>query len=149
MGAIRHIGLVVPDPEAAEGYYRMLFEMELVGREAELEDGLWYCLPFDKTWEDARAAGIELGMTALRKGDLVLALFQGDAPQGQLFAVGLRATEAEIAGIRARLSGDAVLEADRPGALAFTDRYRILWQIGSPESTFSTSGEFAGRWIDF
>lgn len=69
MTGIRHIALVVPDLRAAEGYYQWVFDMELIGREAELDDGLWYTLPFDKGWDDAEAAGVALGMLALRKGD--------------------------------------------------------------------------------
>jgi hypothetical protein len=64
--------------------------MELIGREAELEDGLWYTLPHDKNWKDAEAAGIEQDMLALRKGDIVLALFPGLEKAGQVFAIGLK-----------------------------------------------------------
>ena len=80
--SLRHIALVVPDLKAAEANYQPLFEMQLIGREAQLGDGLWYTLPFDKNWEDAEAAGIESGMLALRSGAFVLALFQGEAPLG-------------------------------------------------------------------
>jgi catechol 2,3-dioxygenase-like lactoylglutathione lyase family enzyme len=41
----RHIALVVRDLQEAEHYYLDLFEMELLGREAQLEDGLWCTLP--------------------------------------------------------------------------------------------------------
>jgi len=37
----RHIALRVPDLRAAEGYYRSIFGIRLIGREAELKDGLW------------------------------------------------------------------------------------------------------------
>ncbi len=80
----RHVALVVPDLRQAEQYYLSLFDMELIGPEAELEDGKWYTLPPNKGWEEAEAAGIELGMLALRKGDIVLALFPGSAPPGQV-----------------------------------------------------------------
>ena len=56
IGFIRHIALFVPDLRQAEAFFQSLFDMELLGREAELEDGLWYTLPFDKGWEDAQAA---------------------------------------------------------------------------------------------
>jgi catechol 2,3-dioxygenase-like lactoylglutathione lyase family enzyme len=46
--SIRHIALFVPDLRAAERYSQSIFDMELIGREAELADGLWYTLPFDK-----------------------------------------------------------------------------------------------------
>jgi catechol 2,3-dioxygenase-like lactoylglutathione lyase family enzyme len=35
--SFRHLALVVPDLRAAEDYYRSIFDMELIGREAELD----------------------------------------------------------------------------------------------------------------
>jgi hypothetical protein len=122
--------------------------MQLIGREAQLEDGLWYTLPFDKGWDDARAAGIELGMVALRKGEIVLALFAGDAPQGQVFAIGLCTSAEEIAGIRSRLSPDAEVGTDASDNLEFRDPYQIIWQISVPGNEFRTAGDFAGRWLE-
>jgi catechol 2,3-dioxygenase-like lactoylglutathione lyase family enzyme len=145
--SFRHIALVVPDLRAAEAYYRPLFEMQLIGREAELDDGLWYTLPFDKGWDEAEKAGVGLGMLALRNGEFVLALFRGDAPQGQVFAIGLHMTEEEIARVRARLPVDAVVLEDRPDSLTFRDRYQIMWQISVPGTEFRTAGNFAKRWI--
>jgi catechol 2,3-dioxygenase-like lactoylglutathione lyase family enzyme len=147
MTSIRHIALFVPGLRTAEAYYRPLFEMQLIGREAELDDGLWYTLPFDKGWEDAETAGIELGMLALHSGEFVLALFQGDAPQGQVFAIGLSLPEEEIARVRARLPGDVEVYEDSPDSISFRDRYRINWQISVPGNEFRTAGEFANRWI--
>jgi catechol 2,3-dioxygenase-like lactoylglutathione lyase family enzyme len=144
----RHIALVVPNLRQAEAYYQSLFDMELIGREAELEDGLWYSLPFDKGWDDAQAAGIELGMLALRKGEIVLALFAGDAPQGQVYAIGISLPAEEIARIRSRLSSDAAVWMDEPGSLGFRDPYQIIWQISIPGTAFRTSGDYAGRWLE-
>ncbi|HRQ41536.1 MAG TPA: hypothetical protein PLD25_26750 [Chloroflexota bacterium] len=155
MTSIRHIALVVPDLRTAEAYYRPLFEMQLIGREVLLDDGLWYTLsfdaaqdkPFDKSWDDAEAAGITPGMVALRKGDFILALFQGERPSGQVFAIGLHMIEDEIARVRAHLPTDATIMEDSAEALAFRDPYRIMWQITVPGSEFRTTGEFANRWI--
>ncbi len=41
MTTLRHIALLVPDLRAAEQYYQAVFEMEVIGREALLKDGLW------------------------------------------------------------------------------------------------------------
>ncbi len=146
--SLRHIAMFVPDLQAAEKYYQSLLGMDLIGREAELDDGLWYTLPSNKGWGDARVAGIELGMLALRKGEIVLALFSGDAPQGQVFAVGLSMSLEEIAGIRSRLPADAEVETDEPDSLEFRDPYRISWQISVPENEFRTAGDFADRWLE-
>ncbi len=49
--SVRHIALLVPKLQAAESNYQMVFEIELIGREALLNDGLWYTLPFNRSWE--------------------------------------------------------------------------------------------------
>jgi len=111
---IRHIALFVPDLRTAERYYQSVFDMELIGREAELADGLWYTLPFDKGWDDADAADIKLDMLALRKDEFALAFFRGDAPVGQINVIGLRMSIEEIAKVRARLPEDTqVLEDEQ------------------------------------
>ena len=121
--------------------------MELVGREAELPDGLWYTLLFDKGWDDAEAAGIELGMVFLRKDDFGLGLFKGAGTAGQIYLIGLKMPMEEIAKVRARLPKDTQISKDRPDSLEFTDAYLITWQIVLPESDFRTPGDFANRWL--
>lgn len=149
IGSLRHIALFVPDLQEAEEYYRSLFGMVLIGREAEGDDGLWYTLPIDKGWDDARAAGLDLDMVALRRGEIVLALFAGDAPQGQVFAIGLSLPPEEIAAVRARLPGDAEPSRDEPDNIEFLDPYQITWQISAPGDRFRTAGDIAGRWLEF
>jgi catechol 2,3-dioxygenase-like lactoylglutathione lyase family enzyme len=145
--SLRHIALFVPDLRTVEHYYQSIFDMELIGREAELADGLWYTLPFDKGWDDAEAAGIELGMLALRKNEFGLALFRGDAPAGQVNVIGLKMPMEEIARVRARLPQDTQVSEDEPDYLEFRDPYHITWQIMLPESKFRTAGDFANRWL--
>lgn len=148
MTSIRHIALSVADLQSAEAYYRPLFDMRLIGREAQLDDGLWYTLPFDKNWEDAEAAGVRMGMVALRNGAFVLALFQSDACLGQLFAIGLTLSQETMAVVRARLHDDAQLLMDNARTLSFRDRYQITWQLAVLENEFSTAGHIANRWLD-
>lgn len=145
--SVRHIALFVPDLRVAERYYQSIFDMELIGREAELADGLWYTLPFNKGWDEADAAGIKLDMLALRKDEFGLALFRGDAPPGQVNVIGLRMPMEEIARVRGRLPGDTQVLEDAPDYLEFRDPYQINWQIMLPESKFSTSGDIANRWL--
>ena len=143
---VRHIALFVPDLQQAEEFYRDLFEMDLIGREAEKEDGLWYTLPFDKGWEDARASRVELGMTALRRGNFVLALIRGTNPPGQVYAIGLAAPREEIRAIYKRLPTHLKIEVFQPDSLQFVDPYHITWQIDVGPA-FRTAGDFAGRWL--
>ena len=144
--SVSHIALFVPDLQEAEKFYMDLFDMELVGREIEKENGLWYTLPFNKGWEDAKAAGLDLDMIALRKGKFVLALFKGANPPGQVYAIGLSATEKEIKDIHEKLSSDIKIDEFHPDRLEFMDPYRITWQI-AVEPVFHTSGDFTNRWI--
>jgi catechol 2,3-dioxygenase-like lactoylglutathione lyase family enzyme len=144
--SVSHIALVVPDLQKAERFYQDLFEMELIGREIEKEDGLGYTLPFDKGWEEVKAAGVVLDMTALRKGKFVLALFRGAKPPGQVFVIGLSTGKEEIKAIHDRLHADIKIEVYQPDRLEFIDPYSITWQI-AVEPTFRTAGDFANRWI--
>lgn len=145
---LRHIALVVPDLPEAEAYYQSLFHMELLGRETELDDGHWYTLPVDKGWEDAEAAGIELRMLALRKGDVVLALFSGPQRLGQVFAIGLAMPHAQVAEVRSQLPPDAEIILDQHERLSFRDRYGIVWQLVPPGDEFLMNGDSAGRWLE-
>ena len=147
ISSLRHIAVVVPNLRSAERYYQSVFDMELIGREAELSDGLWYTLPFDKGWDEAEAAGIEPGMLALRKDEFVLALFRGDAPLGQIYAIGLTMLTEEMTRIRVRLPEDTQVSEDAPDSLEFRDPYQIMWQISVPGDEFRTAGDFANRWL--
>jgi catechol 2,3-dioxygenase-like lactoylglutathione lyase family enzyme len=145
---VRHIALVVPNLQEAEEYYQSLFQMELIGRETELDDGQWYTLPVGKGWEDANAAGIELKMTALRKGQIVLALFSGPHPAGQVFAIGLAMPRAQIAEVRSRLPPDTEVLVDEGEQFNFRDRYGIVWQLVPLGDEFLMYGESAGQWLE-
>ncbi|MBI3738694.1 MAG: hypothetical protein HY258_06580 [Chloroflexi bacterium] len=147
VSSLRHIAVFVPNLRSAEHYYQSVFDIELIGREAELSDGLWYTLPFDNGWDEAEAAGIELGMLALRKDEFVLALFRGDAPPGQVYVIGLKMPMDEIARVRARLPEEAQVSEDAPDYLEFRDPYQITWQISVPGVDFRTAGDFANRWL--
>ena len=145
--AVSHIALFVPDLYEAEKFYQKLFDMELIGREVEKEDGLWYTLSFDKGWEDVKASGIKLDMTALRKGGLVLALFRGDRDPGQVFAIGLSGTPGDIKTIHAKLTPDIKIDVYQPNRIEFVDPYHITWQIAL-NPIFDTAGHFAKRWLE-
>jgi catechol 2,3-dioxygenase-like lactoylglutathione lyase family enzyme len=144
----RHIALVVPDLQEAEQYYLNLFGMELLGREAMLEDGLWYTLPHELDWKDAEAAGIELHMLALRKDDAVLALFPGPQPPGQVFSIGLAMPWEEVEKVKRRLPEDVEVLLDRPDQFHFRDPYGVSWQLVPPGTGFIMNGDASGRWLE-
>lgn len=147
ISSLRHVALMVPDLRVAEAFYMRAFDMDIIGREAMRNDGLWYTLPFDKGWDDAVAGGIDLDMVALRKGSFGLALFRGNPVYGQIYALGLVMPAEEIVRIRARLEKDTTITEEGPAHLAFIDPYQITWQISVPGNEFRTSGDFADRWL--
>lgn len=145
--SVSHIALFVPDLQKAEEYYQNLFTMELVGREILYENGQSATLPFDKGWENAKAAGLKIGMSALKNGEFVLALFSGEKSLGQVFAIGLNATQDEIENIYRKLSPETQIDVHQADRLEFIDLYRITWQI-AVDPVFRTAGDFANRWVD-
>ncbi len=146
---VSHVAISVPDLEPAEAYYRALFDMEVVTREALGPDGDLQ-LPSDRGWDDARRAGVDLYMVALRAGDFVLALFDEASPmirelgltEYRPLFVGLVMREEEIGRVRTRLT-DEEWDEDSGG---FRDRYGIGWQLSS-KRTFVGSGDRSGRWV--
>ena len=146
---IRHIALFVPDLRQAEAFFQALFDMELLGREAELGDGLWYTLPFDKGWEDAEAAGIELGFVALQKGEVVLAFFQGQpVPEATVLEIGFTMTAGEIAALRERLPASTEVVEHEGGDLMFSDPFGYRWHIWPEGKPFLSNGPGADRWLE-
>lgn len=146
----RHVALYVLDLREAEEFYVSLFGMTVLFREAlvdlERPQGAWATLPLDREWKDAEAAGVSLGMVALQRDDVVLALFAGTPSGRQIHVLSVLIDEAAIDEIAGRLSPGA-LRSRRRGYLEFTDRYGICWQLSS-RSPFRSSGEALGRWID-
>ncbi len=146
MFEFRHLAVFVSDLRRAEQYYQDLFRMELIGREAEGEDGETYALPPNRGWEEAEEAGIQLSLVALRRDEVILALFRGQAGHDQVYAVGLVMDKADMAEVRARFGRDASLAADEQAYLEFVDPFGLRWQI-STDRRFRTAGEIAGRWL--
>jgi catechol 2,3-dioxygenase-like lactoylglutathione lyase family enzyme len=145
---VSHIALFVPDLPAAERFYRPLFTMQLLMREAQLNDGLWYTLPPDKDWSAAQAAGIEIGMVALQSDAFVLALFQGDpAPRATVLEIGLTMRVVAISALRDNLPEAVELVSHECGHLMFRDPFGYLWHLWPKGEAFRSNGQSSGRWL--
>jgi catechol 2,3-dioxygenase-like lactoylglutathione lyase family enzyme len=149
---VSHVAITVPDLERAEAYYQGLFNMQIVTREARGPEGDMQ-LPPDKGWRDAREAGIDLYMVALRLGDFVLALFDEASPAiGELglqhyrpLFVGLHMPADTITQVRTRLRREGHEEWDDTAG-GFRDRYGVGWQL-AVEGAFVGAGDRTGRWV--
>jgi catechol 2,3-dioxygenase-like lactoylglutathione lyase family enzyme len=147
----KHVALHVPDLQHAEEFYRHVFDLDVVSREALTngnlaDDKTWAQLPHEATWEDARLAGLEIQMVGLRRSDLLLALFPGDPRPGTVFLVAVVATIEEIASVRGRLPDDTPVEVDQDDALTFLDPFGFRWQLCGPG--FIGPGDAQGRWLE-
>lgn len=145
----RYIALFVHDLRAAEDFYRRFFEMELLFREGRV-DGEWATLPADKGWDDAEAAGVELGMVALRREEFVLPLFQGAPAPGTVYeiCIGLPVQEIEIACARLTIEGLSPGRHVEGRLLQFNDPFGYRWSLTPPRAPFLGSAEIAGRWLE-
>jgi catechol 2,3-dioxygenase-like lactoylglutathione lyase family enzyme len=143
----KYVALYVPELRAAEGFYRSAFGVELLFRESEGE-GQWWTLPAACEWDDALAAGVEVHMVALRRDDLVLALFRGTPEPGTVHEMSIALDPAEIDRLRGRPpDGLEILEHD-DGFLRFQDPFGFRWVLQRPDAEFRSSGQIAGRWLD-
>ncbi len=150
MARFRHVALHVPDLRDAEEYYATLFGMTVLLREARLREAeteTWATLPPDRGWDDAAAAGVTLGMVALQRDELIIALFLGTGSGDQINKLGILMDDEAIDEVAARLPPGASLVSHRRGSLELVDRYRIRWQLSS-RPTFRSSGDIFGRWLD-
>jgi catechol 2,3-dioxygenase-like lactoylglutathione lyase family enzyme len=143
----RYVALFVHDLRAAESFYRQVFGMGLLFREGKLA-GEWGTLPLDKGWEDAEAAGVELGMLALARDDIVLPLFQGTPSPGTVLEICLGFTNEEIESVRSRLTADVTIREHEEGFLHFDDPFGYRWTLQPHEIPFLSNGEHSGRWLE-
>ena len=142
-----HVALLAGDLRPAEEHYAGLFDMEVVVREGPLKDGRWASLPDDAGWEEAEAAGVELGMVGLQRDEFILALFAAEPSGMQTYAIGLVMDKDEIEKVCRRLQGDTIVESSSIGYLAFIDRYGVRWQL-STTRWFVGAGEREGLWLE-
>ncbi len=138
-----HVALYADDLRAAERFYARVFAAEVLFREAVDANGVWHTLPLDSGWDDAARAGVELGMVALRRDEIVFPVFaRRTAPR----IIGLEVAGEEIAGMRGRLPDEAEVVAANERQLVFADPFGVEWQIRT-RGGFHSSGEMHGRWL--
>jgi catechol 2,3-dioxygenase-like lactoylglutathione lyase family enzyme len=146
---VRHIALFVPDLPAAEEFYRGIFDSQLLMRESEMDDGLWYSLPLDKGWLDAEEAGIQIDMIALKRGEFVLALFRGQPdPKATVLEIGVSMPPADITALRDRLPESVELLPHEHGDLMVRDPFGYVWHFWPAGTPFTSNGESSGRWLE-
>jgi catechol 2,3-dioxygenase-like lactoylglutathione lyase family enzyme len=143
---VKYVALYVPDLERAEAFYTRAFAMEFLFRESE-RDGEWWTLPAGKGWSEARAAGVEVHMVALRRDELVLALFAGAPARGSVHEISFGFAVDVVDRLGSNVDGVTILERSH-GFVRFDDPFGFRWVAQDPGASFRSSGDIAGRWLD-
>ena len=146
--AFGHLALFVSDLQGAEAFYRQVFGLEVLFREAEGEDGFWYTLPHGTNWVDAERLGREVGMVALHRDDVILPIFHGSPQRGTVLEIGVTVPQEEIEAISTRLPDGATRLGHEYGDLMFSDPFGYTLHINSASDGYLSNGEAAGRWLE-
>ena len=143
----RYLALCVPELRPAEAFYCSALGMDVLFRETE-RSGEWWTLPADQGWEEAGAAGVEVGMVALRRDELVLALFPGAPGPGTVHEICLGLEPEDVDRLRGRLPAAAEVVEQRHGFVRFVDPFGFRWVVQDLRLAFRSSGEIAGRRLE-
>ena len=147
--SVTHVAIEVASLREAEDFYRTLFALDVAFREAEVADG-WRTLPANAGWEEAEAAGIELGLSVLSRDAFTLALEAESvsAPVTGLSHIGLEVDEGELDRLRTEATRlGCQLALDRPGIIVIHDPYGFRWEVTTSHEMTST-GSSTGRWLN-
>ena len=144
-----HVALAAGQLREAEEFYLSLLGLTVTFREAETADG-WRTLR-GGGWDAAAAAGIEPGLSSLRRDGIVLALEAADAQpggDGMLSHLGLAVDDADLAELRQRATElGCRIVTDRDSLLVLDDIYGVRWEV-STSAELTSTGARTGRWLD-
>ncbi len=150
--AFTHIALIVTPLRQAEEFYQTLFVLEVAFRETEAANG-WDTLPSDASWDDAEAAGIQIGLCSLHRDAFTLALEDGSGSSGgRLSHIGVQVDAQDLERLRttAPTLGCRVVQ-NGSTILIFDDPYGVRWEmttVSYDDPRRLSTGARAGRWVN-
>lgn len=142
-----HVALFVADLRAAEAFYQRAFGLEVLFREVETDDGT-FTLREGRGWDEAHAAGVDIGVVFLHRDQFLLPIFAGDPQPGTVLEVGITASPTQIDAVRAQLPEEATLLPHEYGDLYFADPFGYTWHLYSASEKLLSNGELSGAWLD-
>lgn len=134
---LHHVVFDIDDLAAGEEFYRELFGLDVAFREGEFGDD-YGKVPDDLDWPTAVEAGVEPGMTFLRRDGFALALTaEPGTDSGRLNHVALAVDDETVGDVAQRARGLGCEVDEREDVVFVTDRYGIEWEFnaGSPPPT--------------
>ncbi|WP_336361775.1 VOC family protein [Haladaptatus sp. ZSTT2] len=133
VNGVHHLVLLVDDVPGGESYYKELFDLELLFREAAL-DGEPGTVPDDLSWDEALREGVTPYMSFLGRDEFYLAVAGASDQQGtgRLDHIALAVDEEAFDAIteRANTLGCNV-EENAPHHRIFLDRYDVEWELNA------------------
>lgn len=130
---VHHLVLLVDDVPAGESYYRELFELDVLFREAAL-DGEPGTVPEGVSWDAALEQGVTPYMSFLGRDEFYLAVAgaAGHAGTGRLDHVALAVDDEAFDAVTENATElDCDVEENAPHHRVFIDNYDVEWELNA------------------
>lgn len=130
---VHHVVLLVDDVPDGESYYRELFNIDVLFREAALDDEPG-TVPEDVTWEEALERGVRPYMSFLGRDEFYMAVASADGQRGtgRLDHIALAVDDDAFDEIPERADSlDCHVDQNAPHHRTFIDRYDVEWELNA------------------
>ncbi|USZ72228.1 VOC family protein [Natronosalvus halobius] len=137
VNGVHHFVLLVDDVPDGESYYKELFDLEVLFREAAL-DGEPGIVPEDVSWDEALDRGVTPYMSFLGRDEFYVAVGGASDQQGtgRLDHIALAVDEEAFDAITDRANAlRCDVEENAPHHQVFLDRYDIEWELNAKPPT--------------
>lgn len=135
INGVHHLVLLVDDVPDGESYYRELFNLEVLFREAALDDEPG-TVPENVTWNEALNRGVTPYMSFLGRDEFYMAVASAAAQQGtgRLDHIALAVDDRAFDVITERADSlGCDVEENAPHHRIFTDRYDVEWELNAKQ----------------
>lgn len=130
---VHHLVLMVDSVPDGESYYRELFDLEVLFREAALE-GEPGTVPEEVTWEEALDSGATPSMSFLGRDEFYVAVagVGGRAGTGRVDHIALAVDDEALDAITQRATSlGCDVEENAPHHRVFVDEYDVEWELNA------------------
>lgn len=130
---VHHLVLLVDDVPNGESYYRELFDLTVLFREAAL-DGEPGTVPEEVSWDEALDGGVTPYMSFLGRDEFYVAVASAEGQQGtgRLDHIALAVDEEAFDVITERADSlGCDVEENAPHHRVFLDRYNVKWELNA------------------
>lgn len=130
---VHHLVMLVDDVPNGESYYKELFDLEVLFREAAL-DGEPGTVPDEVSWDEALGKGVTPYMSFLGRDEFYVAVAGSEGQQGtgRLDHIALAVDDEAFEAITERADSlGCDVEENAPHHRVFRDRYNVEWELNA------------------